>query len=455
MAPDPPLITWYGDDMTGSVDVLDALLRAGMSAALFVDELRERDLARIGRVDAVGVAGMTRAMPTRDLRETLRPALAQLASLGAPIVHYKICSTFDSAPETGSVGAALEVADEVLRPPLLPLLVAVPMLGRYTAFGNHFARAGSPADVYRLDRHPTMRRHPVTPMREADLRLELARQTDLPVGLIDAVTIGKGVDAVDAALDAALAAGTRAVLFDAVDDGHIGTIGAALWKRALATGPLPVVGSSGVEQALIAVWRSSGTVVAGSAPRYLAADGPTFIVAGSRSPVTDAQIARAVEQEFVEVAPPLEDLLAGDARAVEAIVPQVLGAIAGGRRPIVHSAGSPISESRRARKLTPTEARRLGAALGAIAEAVLESGAVTRFVVAGGDTSGDVVRRLGIVAFEGVAPFFPSMPLCRAVASGRPADGVELICKAGQIGTPDLFLQMLEDDDEHDWGEVA
>jgi hypothetical protein len=44
--------------------------------------------------------------------------------------------------------------------------------GRYQAFGNLFATVEGTA--YRLDRHPTMSRHPVTPMTEADLRLHLS-----------------------------------------------------------------------------------------------------------------------------------------------------------------------------------------------------------------------------------------------------------------------------------------
>ena len=45
---------------------------------------------------------------------------------------------------------------------------------------------------YRLDRHPTMSRHPVTPMDEADLGRHLARQTGEPIGLIDFVAMKRG-----------------------------------------------------------------------------------------------------------------------------------------------------------------------------------------------------------------------------------------------------------------------
>ncbi|MBV5333578.1 four-carbon acid sugar kinase family protein, partial [bacterium] len=52
-------------------------------------------------------------------------------------------------------------------------MVGAPFLRRYVAFGNLFARAGD--ITYRLDRHPTMSNHPITPMTEGDLRLHLVQ----------------------------------------------------------------------------------------------------------------------------------------------------------------------------------------------------------------------------------------------------------------------------------------
>ena len=40
----------------------------------------------------------------------------QLRSFGAPIVHYKTCSTFDSSPQIGSIGRAMEIGLRVQYP---------------------------------------------------------------------------------------------------------------------------------------------------------------------------------------------------------------------------------------------------------------------------------------------------------------------------------------------------
>ena len=64
-----------------------------------------------------------------------------LQQLHAPITHYKICSTFDSAPHIGNIGRALEMGREVFAARYVPIVVAAPHLGRYVLFGNLFAAA--------------------------------------------------------------------------------------------------------------------------------------------------------------------------------------------------------------------------------------------------------------------------------------------------------------------------
>ncbi len=123
-------------------------------------------------------------MSPAEMDTELKPALEQLKSSGAAIIHYKTCSTFDSSPEIGSIGRVLEHGRELFGNAVIPIMVAAPNLGRYQVFGNLFARSGLDPEPYRLDRHPTMRQHPITPMTEADIRQHLA-QTNVKVGLDD------------------------------------------------------------------------------------------------------------------------------------------------------------------------------------------------------------------------------------------------------------------------------
>ena len=64
---------------------------------------------------------------------------------------------------------------------------------------------------------------------------------------------------------------------------------------------------------------------------------------------------------------------------------------------------------------------------------------VRRLLVAGGDSSSFAAATLGIQALTMIAPLAPGAPLCRAHASGSPADGIEINFKGGQVGTDDYF----------------
>jgi len=177
-----PRVAFYGDDFTGSVDVLLQFARRGWSARLFVGRPSEAALAEAAATnDVVGIAGVARSLPTDLIESEVGPALDLLLSTGPDIVQYKACSTADSSPTVGSIGRVLE-ASRTRFAGTAPILFAQPDFGRYTAFGHHFA--AERGTVYRLDRQPTMSQHPSTPMHESDLAEHLRLQTSLPLSSI-------------------------------------------------------------------------------------------------------------------------------------------------------------------------------------------------------------------------------------------------------------------------------
>ncbi|MCP5115087.1 MAG: four-carbon acid sugar kinase family protein [bacterium] len=225
---DDLLFSFYGDDLTGSTDAMECLEANGIPAVLFLDpptpdQVREH----FPDARAVGVAGLSRSMTPQQMDEELPAAFEALGKLRAPFVHYKVCSTFDSSPTIGSIGHAIDIGARVFESRLVPLAVGAPFLRRYVAFGNLFARVG---DVtYRLDRHPTMSRHPTTPMDEADLRLHLGKQTRRVVELLDIYHLSKPEAELDARFRRLLEGEAGIVLFDTLDAGHMRTIGRLIW----------------------------------------------------------------------------------------------------------------------------------------------------------------------------------------------------------------------------------
>jgi uncharacterized protein YgbK (DUF1537 family) len=437
------VLTFYGDDFTGSTDALEQLTLAGVNTVLFIEPPTPAQLKRFPKVQAIGVAGLTRSLPPNAMEAVLRPAFRKLNALSARHVHYKVCSTFDSSPGVGSIGRAIDVGTEIFRPRFVPLLVAAPALGRYTIFGNHFARFGIGSDgaIYRLDRHPSISRHPVTPMTEADLRLHLAKQTKKKIALFDILNVALPENESGAALKKVLADKPDVVLFDARTEAQLTRIGGLIDAFASRNKPLFSVGSSGIETALGAHWAKAETPHRGvrSAQR---AD-PTrqiLIGSGSCSPVTKRQIVWARKHDFVEVALDAVALASPQKSGVE--IQRAIAATAklllSGRSVIVHTTpGGSIG--RITAKLKDRTAQVLGTALGRILRGALILSRARRLCLAGGDTSSYAARAMGIEALEMIAPLTPGAPLCRATAPGSPANGCEIVFKGGQVGAENYF----------------
>lgn len=451
----PILLAYYGDDFTGSSDALEFLSRAGARTVLFTQPPTAGQLARYPGLDAFGVAGMTRSMAPAEMEATLRPAFERLKGSGARHVHYKICSTFDSSPEIGSIGRAIETGAAVFDSAVVPLLVAAPALGRYTAFGHLFARMGIGSDgsIYRLDRHPSMRQHPVTPATESDLRVHLSGQTTLPIGLLDILHVNQSLERTMRSFDEIRQAGARIILIDAMYEQQLEHIGALLDALAVGKEPSFSVGSSGIEMALGKRWHHQSALVPKTFPMAGAASGPLLVISGSSSVVNARQIVRALSGRFQSVALDTGAIArSGDpASGLGKVVTEVVSLMAEGKPVIVHtSLGGDdyrLDESRdifsgkgwSQAMINQQTAKLFGTALGAVARGVAEKRPFQRMVIAGGDTSGYAAAAMGIEAVEMIAGMSPGAPLCRAYAPASPLDGVELTVKGGQVGGEDYF----------------
>jgi uncharacterized protein YgbK (DUF1537 family) len=441
--PDGPLVAFYGDDFTGSSAVMEITAFAGLSTVLFLNPPAPEQLARFADRRVIGVAGVARSQSPEWMERNLPAVFALLRSLDAPIAHYKVCSTFDSAPHVGSIGRAIDLGAPVLGDSWQPLVVGDPGMGRYQAFGHLFAMAN--AVGYRLDEHPTMSRHPVTPMDDACLARHLGKQTAKKIGLVDFVAMKAGQG--DSRLAEQLAAGARVVLLDVLDRETLVEAGRLVWNHRGER--LFGIGSQGFEAALVAYWQSAGLLP--SEPDRFRASAVRRIacVSGSVSPITAAQIAYAAGKGFapirIDAARAVDE--AAWQRELGRAVGEALAAIGEGRDPLVHTAAGPDDPAVAALRtamatagLSPEEVNgRIGAGLGLILGRVLRDAKLSRAVIAGGDTSGHAASTLGIYALTAVAPIAPGSPLCRAHTDDAAFAGLEIALKGGQVGRPDFF----------------
>ena len=436
------LIAFYGDDFTGASAAMEATAFAGLSTVLFLAPPTPERLRAFAGARVVGIAGVARAQPPRWMDAHLPPVFDALTATGAPVIHYKVCSTFDSAPHVGSIGRVVELAAERF-PGWMPMIVADPGMGRYQAFGNLFATAHG--TVHRLDRHPVMAIHPVTPMDEADLGRHLARQTGEAIGLVDVVAMKQGDGA--ARLAAEVAAGARVVSIDVLDTETLVEAGRLVWECGDRL--LFALGSQGLEAALVAYWRSAGLIdIAAPARRARPVD-RIACVSGSLSAVTAAQIDHARRNGFATLR--LDSARAVDPAAWESEIARAgaaaLAELGAGRDVLICTAEGPgdpaVSALATAMAASGASAEtvnaRLGVGLGTILDRILDSAALRRVVIAGGDTSGRAASMLGIDALTAIAPLAPGAPLCRAHATRADRDGLEIALKGGQVGAPDVF----------------
>lgn len=452
-------LAFYGDDFTGSTDALEVLAFAGLRCALFLKPPTNEALKSYGTYDAIGVAGDSRGMSPSEMDRVLPSMFEALAALKAEIVHYKVCSTFDSAPSVGSIGHAIDIARRTFGPGTIPIVAGTPALSRYCIFGNLFARSGTDGLVYRIDRHPIMSVHPVTPMDEADLVIHLGRQTSTPISKFTLPNFSFGRVALQHEYKATIDAFGGALLIDSTEKAHLTEVGGLLNLHVAARNSTFVVGSSGVEYALTQWWAEQGEF------KQTSREFETFLpvnqvlaISGSASALSAKQIDAAVAAGFAEVAIDASALVNASTweSAAVALVTSTTELLAQGKSVILHTARGPndpriatLINSLMARGESREEAvhgggRLLGIRLGEIVQKILIASPVRRLLLSGGDTSSQITRVLAPDAIEIEARLSPGAPLCRVISDKPHLKDLQIALKGGQMGDASYFVRAVK-----------
>jgi uncharacterized protein YgbK (DUF1537 family) len=443
-----PVVTFYGDDFTGSTDALLQFHRFGLRGLLLLGLPDASRLAALAKeYDVIGVAGVSRSLPPEQMDAEVVPVLTAFRALNPAVVQYKICSTADSSPHLGSIGRAIELGRSVFGDVPVPVLVAQPDFGRYTVFGNHFAVENRL--IHRLDRQPTMSRHPATPMTEADLTRHIAKQTDLLVGSFHVLNCRLPFQQAVAQYGAVLGLGPGAVVFDALLQEDLRRA-AELMLAGQPQRPLFVVGSGGLSYGLADNLR-------GPVKNHRLSPFPTrsfgsavLVVSGSCSARTAEQIRWALDRGWRGVH--LDIDLLGDRHAGAAMLARArdvaLSGLAQGESVVVYTALGPSPSSGRPAPSSDeqdgvgADEDRLASIASALAHLVrqaLEHGATRRIVIAGGDTSGRVTRLIGVDSLSIDSTLGNNAVICRAMSRDPVVDGIGILLKGGQVGDVNLF----------------
>ena len=279
-----PEIVFVADDFTGACDTLATLARGGLRTRLYTrcPEVFPDDL------DAIGIATALRSMPPEEGIATMKQIAPRIAAIAPRVTHFKVCSTFDSAPRTGNIAVVSDLLASSLGADWIAIVGGQPSLRRYCIFATLFA-AASDGTVHRIDRHPVMKVHPTTPMGEADLRQHLARQGWPDIGLVDYRSYDGGTD-LHASLENRIEGGEPRTLFDVSTSNDLAAVGWAIRAQSEVRSVL-CIGASSVAEAMLASSRSKFSSRPQTGNYHFT--GPIFAISGSRSATTQGQIENA------------------------------------------------------------------------------------------------------------------------------------------------------------------
>jgi uncharacterized protein YgbK (DUF1537 family) len=413
------------DDVTGACDVAAELREIGLEVDLLLgvpDPQSPPDDA-----DAVVIGLRTRTAP-REVAVTDSLAAAQwLVAQGISRWYQKYCSTFDSTAE-GMIG---------------PVAEALMAAGGFTASIGTPCTPHADRTVYRghlfvgdrLLSESSLAHHPLTPMTDPDLVRVLGRQTTLPVGLIRHDVVAAGATAVARAMRDTQ---TPHVLVDALDDADLDTIAAALQSL----GPRLIGGGAGL---VTAIGRRMPRSARAQGPAAAAVDGRRLVVVGSASERTRAQVARAggvtVATDALQGAADPE----AEADRAAALLDEFWA-----RHP--HDMAV-VSASHDEDALLDAQQRLGSERAAAVVEdvlarialvAVAEHGA-RELLIAGGETSGAVMRALGVDRLRLTRRVDPGVAWAVGVAQVlRDQPTVKVMLKSGNFGGEDLFVRAWE-----------
>jgi len=414
------------DDYTGASDLANTLTRAGLRTVQTIgvpaDDLTLPD------VDAVVVALKSRSIAAAKAVALSRAADRWLRGRGAGHVLFKICSTFDST-DAGNIGPVTDALQADADERIVLVTPAFPETGR-TVYQGHLFVGAVP-----LDESP-LKDHPLNPMRDANLVRVLARQSRAAIGLVDLATVAGGADAIRARLATLAAAGIRAAIADAVFDRDLAPIGLAALDHRLSAGASGL--GLGLARGLVATGRVRAAP-SGSSAIGPSIGGPAACLAGSCSQATLAPVAAAEQAMPVLRLDP--DALIADAAAADKALAWACQRLGDGPVLIATSAAPDAVAAVQARHGRDTAGHAIEQALATIADGLVDHG-VSRLVIAGGETAGAVVDRLGLQAFVVGPEIAPGVPVLRT-AGGRNRDMV-LALKSGNFGGVDFFTKALE-----------
>ncbi len=395
------------DDFTGASDAASFLVKGGMTTLLLCDDPDSWEKIDVSGWDAVVIALKTRSCPAKQAVEQALRAVRWLASRGAVQFYFKYCSTFDSTPQ-GNIGPVADALMEELKTDHAIVCPGLSANGRTVKDGILYVN-GVP-----LAESP-MKNHPLNPMWDSRLKVLMEAQSRYPAY----------ISCRDP--DSSPPNSPYYLIPDYRDDADAGNIISRFGRDRLLTG------GSGILEHLAA----SHTRNRAGHGYPTGIQGKALLLAGSCSVATRSQIARYQSQGFE--AHKVDPLKLSDPAAVDGLLRRLVEAASEPGPILIYSSDSPENVKRSQALGSEAISGRIEAFLSECAKVGIQSG-YSKFIVAGGETSGAVAKALGHENFSIGPSIAPGVPILTPLD----APDIRMVLKSGNFGDEDFFTKAVE-----------
>jgi uncharacterized protein YgbK (DUF1537 family) len=384
--------------------------------------------------DAVVMAEGTRNLTPDQAYQRTREAIRIVNARNPRVLQIKYCSTFDSTVE-GNIGPSIDAAMDELGEDFTVALPALPVNGRTTYEGYHFVQGQLLSDS-------PMRDHPLTPMANSNLVDLLGRQTKRRVGLAPYKDVEAGPVRLKLRLGVLRTEGVHIAVVDCLNDDHLETICQVSANLRLITG------SSAFGIKMPVYLRQSGLISSDSRTAVFesiyspSGNQGSLVVAGSCSLATRNQNEWWKNQAHPVIRVGPQDLL--DPLFDRAsIIKEVVSELSAGKHCLLTTSAIPddvrqVQEWGNSQGLSiQTVGERIAYALADLVLAIVEIQNVCGLIVAGGETSGAICRRLEFGALRVGRNIDPGVPLCFSLGKFR----FPVVLKSGNFGSADFYAK--------------
>ncbi|MAI42182.1 MAG: serine kinase [Gammaproteobacteria bacterium] len=408
------------DDLTGGMMVASLLEREGVRCPLVTSVEALDNLS--DDAEAVVIGRKIRLIPPKEAAADAQHSAEGLLEKNTKRIYYKYCATFDSTDDgnIGPIGEALmktTKTDRVIFCPAFPEYSVTIFQGRMFLGGTMLGESGKRFD-------------PVTPMTNSNLVEVLQSQSKSKVSLVPHSQLVAGKAACDDYISRQIADGANLFIVDAVDDDDVTRIAELTTDWPLTSG------ADAIPMFMARTWLNTERKVK---QRSLLPPAPGYeaVIAGSCAGNTQRQVSHFEDKHPVFRVDLVEAM--SNSNFLNKIIDWAKNNINKG--PICISTSADVDGVKRAQeKLGRDGAAALADEILGSSAAALKDLGVRKFVVAGGETSGQFFKSLNIEQVQ-VSSFDN---LAGGYCHEASADPISIVTKAGGLGDEKFFFTALE-----------